>query len=867
MAATTAYTFNPFTGNLDIITTGLSPGDITGGTPNTLAGFDSTGTLFSPPGLEFSNSATNYYGININPSFATTLTDIQPLRVVSNVSGNTSGSYTGSNLTTNFGNLGTPTTLSNINQYAVYSALGADMTATNVQNFLDSTAILNGASISDLTSFQTSVGINQTTMNTLRAFQSSMSFGNSTASHLNGYIGLSISDQFGAFADIDNAHGVSINNNMAPGSVVDGYTGINVNNNIDTIMNGYRGVEVGANFGQNATTTVSNHIDFQAHPSYRINATLDQYTGLSMGPSFEEGSTTQNIQAIYYNMDIRGTVTGNVGGFSANNNLGNGTAPVSINNYQDMNLNPNFGANLTLGSYQALTIRPNVQSGATVTNDVRMFDIGLNSALPIAGSASGIQVDMSNFQTQATPSGLQVNVGGTQLNALFDTGIYPVQSSGGPFGLNNIGGTMHIAAGFPITGGNFGIGNNLGIGVLAEDDMPPDSSGLGLGFVMNGFLTQIGVANTKTMDFLTFMGAGAQDAAPGGGTGTIDKVALFRSIGILPTNGIVINNIYGFRVDAMLSATSPVNAWGVYVDDSNADNYFSKSVAINTTSKKVGASTTGLEINAKDLVLDGGDQYITAFAANGVVTNDATGLLASVAPGTTGNVLTSNGTSWVSSAPVTSTVPTIQTFTSGSGTYTTPANVVYIKVKMVGGGGGGGAAGAVATPGTDGTAGTDSEFGTALLVAGGGLGGSATVYGGQGGTASLGAAIGTAKTGTNGAIGALIAVTTGAIPGGAGGCSVYGGAGWGGSAGNGIAAGNAETNSGSGGGGASPTSAALSYCGQGGGSGGYVEAVIGTPAATYSYVVGAAGTGGTAGAGGNNGGNGAAGYIEVTEYY
>jgi hypothetical protein len=40
----------------------------------------------------------------------------------------------------------------------------------------------------------------------------------------------------------------------------------------------------------------------------------------------------------------------------------------------------------------------------------------------------------------------------------------------------------------------------------------------------------------------------------------------------------------------------------------------------------------------------------TAFAAAGVVTNDASGNLASVAPGTSGNVLTSNGSAWVSSA-------------------------------------------------------------------------------------------------------------------------------------------------------------------------------------------------------------------------
>ena len=61
-------------------------------------------------------------------------------------------------------------------------------------------------------------------------------------------------------------------------------------------------------------------------------------------------------------------------------------------------------------------------------------------------------------------------------------------------------------------------------------------------------------------------------------------------------------------------------------------------------------------------------------------------------PGTSGQVLTSNG----ASAPTFQTVsagaisPTYQVFTSGSGTYTPPSGVSYLIVEMCGGGGGGG---------------------------------------------------------------------------------------------------------------------------------------------------------------------------------
>ena len=58
---------------------------------------------------------------------------------------------------------------------------------------------------------------------------------------------------------------------------------------------------------------------------------------------------------------------------------------------------------------------------------------------------------------------------------------------------------------------------------------------------------------------------------------------------------------------------------------------------------------------------------------------------------------------WTASS---ATLPTIQTFTSGSGTYTTPAGVKYIAIQMVGGGGGGGGSSSNSTGGTGGTGGS-----------------------------------------------------------------------------------------------------------------------------------------------------------------
>jgi len=214
-------------------------------------------------------------------------------------------------------------------------------------------------------------------------------------------------------------------------------------------------------------------------------------------------------------------------------------------------------------------------------------------------------------------------------------------------------------------------------------------------------------------------------------------------------------------------------------------------------------------------------------------------------------------------------VPTVQKFTSGSGTYTTPANCRWIKVQMVGGGGGGGGGGT--TSGTASTNGGNSTFGTTLLVANGGTGGSRGGNGGAGGSASLGTGpVGIAMSGGQGGgaaiSGGTVSAASPSIPGGFGGSTPFGctGTAAGGTGGVGV---TAAANSGAGGSGAGCGAVNSHQGGSGGGGGGYVDALITSPAASYDYAVGAGGSGQLAGTSGEAGGNGAAGLIVVWEYY
>ncbi len=205
-----------------------------------------------------------------------------------------------------------------------------------------------------------------------------------------------------------------------------------------------------------------------------------------------------------------------------------------------------------------------------------------------------------------------------------------------------------------------------------------------------------------------------------------------------------------------------------------------------------------------------------------------------------------------------------------TGTYRRPATTpLYIRVRMVGGGGGGGG-GSAAANATAGGAGGNSTFGSSLLTANGGGGGSGTAAtGGAGGSASISApATGVAFQGGAGTGSCNQNNTSGNnnnVMGGAGAASPFGGSGAGGAGNNSGSTVNAIANTGSGGGGGG--SATPGFPGAGGGAGGFVDAVIGSPSATYSFAIGAGGTSGTGAGGGPSGGTGGSGIIEVTEYY
>lgn len=213
---------------------------------------------------------------------------------------------------------------------------------------------------------------------------------------------------------------------------------------------------------------------------------------------------------------------------------------------------------------------------------------------------------------------------------------------------------------------------------------------------------------------------------------------------------------------------------------------------------------------------------------------------------------------------------TRQVFLSGSAaTYTTPANCRQILVRSKGGGGGGAGSADATANATAGGAGGTTIFN------------SINANGGGNGTPATGGSVTTAKGGTGGTGTASVR-----IAGATGGCPQYhyngattafgiGGVGGGQGGGNNTSGtGGAGTANSGGGGAGGPNATASAFAtiytfqiAPGGAEGEYIEILINTPSATYTYTVGAGGTAGAAGTNGNAGGVGGSGYIIVDEYY
>lgn len=402
----------------------------------------------------------------------------------------------------------------------------------------------------------------------------------------------------------------------------DSYTSLQISPGVSTpLTGGYEGVIVGVDFSSTMTFQSSYNVEntyestyvnsggigqYQDQSNFNAGATsgsyssfaafptiagTTNYTAFGAGPTLTNTTSGDTLISIGANLNSGYT---NSGGFIVVNDATNLKVGASANNYSSYNADPNLNGTITT-SYSGLSISPNINSIFPSFNGVSISPN--NGALP-SSSMTGFDCNFGNFMSLPyMPTGLDIDQGVIQTSATLDTQFVTPDSV---YGINNIGGLIQVSSGFPIAGGQFGFGNNIGIGLIANDDINVDSTGVDLGFSSVGFVTQIEIAAGKTVSTLNMMAAGA--GIPPSSSGAITNASLFRALGFLPEGGtLAITNLYGFKSDPVMAAIGATNTWGFY-EGSGSDNYFTK-IALGTTSQKVTNSSVALELGGSTRAL------------------------------------------------------------------------------------------------------------------------------------------------------------------------------------------------------------------------------------------------------------------------
>lgn len=236
---------------------------------------------------------------------------------------------------------------------------------------------------------------------------------------------------------------------------------------------------------------------------------------------------------------------------------------------------------------------------------------------------------------------------------------------------------------------------------LNQSSHNPVTIGTANGLSLSTQVLSLGTASSSTTgaltsaDWSTFNGKAANtnfvgDTGTGGTAGLVPAPAAgdaaagkyLRADGTWSANtskaNVTLNNLTTTAINASLLPASDHSAtvllgstslrWNAAYIKTISDGTSTNSIDFSTGTLKDSAAATQLTWSTSGVAIT----KMSNLTTNGVVTaTSADGTLATVAPGTSGNVLTSNGTAWVSSAPTGS--PVVATVRSST-TLTTAAN-------------------------------------------------------------------------------------------------------------------------------------------------------------------------------------------------
>ena len=140
-------------------------------------------------------------------------------------------------------------------------------------------------------------------------------------------------------------------------------------------------------------------------------------------------------------------------------------------------------------------------------------------------------------------------------------------------------------------------------------------------------------------------------AGTSGGVPYFSSASTWASSAALTANAIMVGGGAGAAPSTITTGTGVTTALGVAVGSAGA--FVVNGGALGTPSSGTLTNATGLPLSTGvtgTLGVANGGTGSTTLTANNVLLGNGTSALQAVAPGTSGNVLTSNGTTWVSQA-------------------------------------------------------------------------------------------------------------------------------------------------------------------------------------------------------------------------
>lgn len=379
---------------------------------------------------------------------------------------------------------------------------------------------------------------------------------------------------------------------------------------------------------------------------------VNNISGYNLNTSFDLGSTVQSgFNGFPCSVNVSGDFSGGLnyysaaGTFNPSNVYGDGisvfnsvpqisgtvnnilpfndginilsTAVVSF--FTGVNESPNFNAGAAVTGYQGVNVNPSA-TGAIIDNST---GVNINmGGIDVTTSNSITALNINTATGNLTSTGVPTQAINSQGLHSFYAGYTPNTGASGFLQLNTLGAQLTINSGAPLNN-TFGVLNLINGNILFNDDIGPDPSGFGLGITVTGSVGQIAGVPGKTIDTINYITSAV--SVPGVSTGgTVANLNLYNALGAVSAGGTLsITNLKGYVVGPLFTSLSPTNAWGISIEDPNAENYIAGSLAIGTATAKVSAPSIGLEILTKDVLIDGGTLTSGQIIDSGLTANTA----------------------------------------------------------------------------------------------------------------------------------------------------------------------------------------------------------------------------------------------------